>query len=131
METETRSDDSKVDGDLVQQRSENRENSHQCGQASDDDEPVESYDALDICIEVCKFFSHLCHKFCGLIGDFSVELVEFLIHIFHCAVFLQSFQGAVKARDNYRPQQLWERHTYVRRLGRRITSLGVGVGGGG
>jgi len=94
------------DGRLVQQRSENREYGHQCSQASDDDEPVESYYALDICIEGCKLFSHLYDKLCGLIGEFGVELVEFLIHIFHCVAFLQSFQGAITQR-NYWPPQLW------------------------
>ena len=59
---------------------------------------MESHYACDICIEGCKLFSHLCQKFCGLIGEFGVELVEFLIHIFHCAVFLQSFQGAAKIK---------------------------------
>ena len=115
---------------LLQQRNENIENRHQYGQAADDDEPVESYDAFDICIESCKLFSHLCQKFCGLTGEFGVEFVEFLIHIFHCVAFPQSFQGAI-TQSHYRPPQLWERHTYVRRQDRRITSLGVRVGGGG
>jgi hypothetical protein len=83
---------------LVQQRSENRENSHQCGQAADDDEPVESYDAFDICSESRKLFSHLCQKFFGLIGDFGVELVKFLNHIFHCVAFCSHFKAQQKLK---------------------------------
>ena len=59
---------------------------------------MESYDAFGICIESCKLFSHLYEKLCGLIGEFGVELVEFLIRVFHCVVFLQSFQGAIKLK---------------------------------
>ena len=98
MEFEARSDDPPTDGDLVQQRNKNIENQHQYGHAANDDEPVESYDAFDICIEGCKLFSHLYEKLCGLIGEFGVELVEFLIHIFHCVAFPQSFRGAIKLK---------------------------------
>ena len=146
MEVETRSDDTPTHGDLVQQRNKNIENQHQYGHAANDDEPVESYDAFDICIEGCKLFSHLYEKLCGLIGEFGVELVEFLIRVFHCVVFLRSFQGAVKTKvitgHNNCGKDTPIRgdiKKLVARMGgkppilatRKTKSLGVRVGGGG